>query len=111
MQQFQATIAAGQSLSGSVDLLYGALVGIYVPAVWTTAKITLQASADGTNFFDVRNVSGDDFTLEALAGNCFIPLAPLELQGAKAVKLRSGTAAAAVNQVAERVLTLVTRVV
>jgi hypothetical protein len=111
MNQLSATIAASGSLSGSVDLTYGALVGIYVPASWTTANITLQASFNGTNFFDIRNVGGDDFLLEAGTGNCFIPLVPIELQGARFIKVRSGTPAAAVNQVAERILTLVTRII
>lgn len=111
MTEFLATIAASASVSSSVDLRYGALVGVYVPASWTSASITLQASRDGVTFQDVRNVTGDDFELRAGAGNCFLPLAPLELQGVKHVRLRSGTAAVPVNQAAERVLTLVTRIV
>jgi hypothetical protein len=111
MNEFSATIAASASISSSVDLRYGALVGVYVPAVWTSADITLQASRDGVNFQNVRNVSGDDFLVQAGAGNCFIPLVPLELQGAKHVRLRSGTASSPVNQAAERELILVTRLI
>lgn len=111
MNQLRAIIAASAALSGTVDLQYAALVGIYVPASWTTASITLQASLDGVTFQDVRNAAGDNFELVAGAGNCFVPLAPLELQGTRYVRLRSGTAAVPVTQAAERSLTLVTRIV
>lgn len=111
MNELSAIIAASASLSGPVDLFYGALVGVYVPAAWTTADLTLQASFDGINFFNVRNVTGDEYLLQAGVGNCFIPLVNFELQGVKHVRVRSGTSALAVNQAAQRIVTLVTRII
>jgi hypothetical protein len=104
-----ATIASGASLSGAVDLGTGRIVGLIVPAAWTTASITFQASADGSTFFDLY----DDATQRELASSIVVASRYLALPmndwlGIRAVKVRSGNSGAPVNQGAARAITLVT---
>ncbi len=99
------TIANGASLSGAVDLGGRKLVGIIMPDTWTAAALTFQASPDGTNFFNVY----DDPTERRLtvAASYYSALNISDWVGFRWLKIRSGTAASAVNQAAERTLTLV----
>ncbi|HWJ72606.1 MAG TPA: hypothetical protein VNX29_05495 [Kaistia sp.] len=104
-----ATIASGGSLSGAVDLGTGRLVGLIMPASWTTASISFQASADGANFYDLY----DDSIERAIASGSaiasrFIALSLSDWLGVRAIKVRSGSTSAAVNQGASRIITLVT---
>ena len=49
-----ATIASGASASSVVSLNPGErIVGIIMPAAWTTANVTIQASYDGINYLPV----------------------------------------------------------
>tara|TARA_X000001382_G_scaffold97453_1_gene71815 strand:- start:99 stop:452 length:354 start_codon:yes stop_codon:yes gene_type:complete len=99
------TIANGASLSGSVDLGGRKLCAIIMPAAWTSAAITFQASMDGSTFYDVydaaveRNVS--------VGASYYSALAIADYIGIRHLKLRSGTSGSAVNQSADRVITLV----
>jgi hypothetical protein len=102
------TIANGASITGAIDVGDQPLIAIQMPAAWTTADLTFQASIDGTNFFDVYNLSGDEYTVAAAASR-FIVLSPLEFQWARYIKIRSGPSASAVTQGGARTLTLVTR--
>ncbi|HWJ72421.1 MAG TPA: hypothetical protein VNX29_04565 [Kaistia sp.] len=104
-----ATIASGGSLSGAVDLGTGRLVGLILPAAWTTAAITFQGSADGATYFDLY----DDATERAIASasvvpSRFIALPIVDWLMIRSVKLRSGSAATPVAQGAARSITLVT---
>ncbi len=104
-----ATIASGSSLSSAADLGTGRLVGLVLPAAWTTASITFQGSADGTTYFDLY----DDATERAIASSSvvasrFIALPIADWLMVRAIKLRSGSAATPVNQAADRTITLVT---
>ncbi len=106
-----ATIANGASLSGVVDIGEGrVLCAIDMPADWTAANLTFQAStaSDGT-FDSLYDQYGTEKTVTA-AEDRYIPLDdPAFWLGVRYVKVRSGTAASAVNQGAERVITLVTK--
>lgn len=104
----QAVIANGASLSGVVNLGGTSVLAVIMPASWTAANLTVQASMDGVNFYDLYTASGTEFMITAAASRCLM-LQPADVLGARYVKLRSGTAAAAVTQGAERVVTLVTR--
>ncbi len=104
-----ATIASGTSLSSAADLGTGRLVGIILPSAWTTAGITFQGSADGSTYFDLY----DDGIERAIASGSvaasrFIALPIADWLMVRSVKLRSGSAAAPVNQPADRLITLVT---
>lgn len=107
-----ATIASGQALSGPVPLGALTLVGISMPAVWTPAVLTFQVSPDGgTTWQELYDGAGNEVTFTAGAGQFIIPLADPSSawRGINMVQMRSGTAAAPVNQTACAVINLVTR--
>lgn len=99
------TIANGESLSGAVDLKGRKLVGIVMPAAWTSASLTFQASPDGTNYFNLY----DGATERALtvAASYYSMQNIGDWVGVRYLKIRSGTSGSAVNQGGARVLTLV----
>ncbi len=109
-----AAIAAAQSLSPEVDLGgYGSLVGIQVPANWTTAGITFQCSIDGgVTWGEVTDITGTAITVTSLTGGTLVynvALDPAKFRGVRAIKVRSGTQAAPVNQTNQVTLQLVLR--
>lgn len=106
--QETATIANGASLSAAVDLKGRTLVGIVMPATWTTANITFQVSLDGTTYNDLYNLLGDELNATAAASR-FIALTQFEFLPVRYVKVRSGTSALAVNQGGARTIILATR--
>lgn len=104
-----ATIAAGAALSGAVAIGAKTLVGIAMPSAWTTAGLTFQVSVDGGGtWLELYSDAGSeiDFTV---AASQFIQVDPATWRGINMVKVRSGTASAAVNQVAAAVIGLVVR--
>jgi len=107
-----ATIAAGAALSGPCALGALTLVGISMPATWTAAPLTFQVSPDGgTTWQELYDGAGNEITVTAAAGQFIILLAdPSYLwRGVNMVQVRSGTAAAPVNQPAGAMVNLVTR--
>lgn len=99
-----ATIPAGATgLSAPIWCNGFWLVSIQMPATWATADLTLQASMDGVNYFDVYKADGTELVISA-AQQRMIRLN--EFQTWPYIKLRSGTAATPVNQTAERTLLL-----
>ena len=103
-----ATIANGESLSDEVDC--GAdryIVGIIMPQVWTAAAMTFQAGVATGMVANVYDQFGAELSYTVDAAR-YIPVGDLPtFYGARFVHLRSGTAAAAVAQGAEREITLV----
>lgn len=95
------TIAAGQALSPALDTGGLVLGGVLIPSTWTAALLTFQVSPDGTNFMDLYDDQGNEVQLTAGAsrgiGNDAIALA---LGSWRWIKLRSGTTASPVVQVA-----------
>lgn len=104
-----ATIANGGSLSGEVDIEDYQFVAIMMPADWTPANLTFQASnVSGGTFVDVYNDAGDEITALAAATRIItIDVNSLGLAPLSYIKIRSGTSATAVVQGAERTLTLI----
>jgi hypothetical protein len=103
------TIANGAALSGaSADLAGGALVAIIPDSAWDTNAVTFQASLDGTNWFNLYN-GGTEYSLAGVVASAFCAVDPDLFLGARYVKVRSGTGAAAVNQTGAVVVTLVAR--
>ncbi len=108
------TIANAASLSDAANVKGKRLVAIIMPAGWTTAAITLQASVDGTLYGSVFSAAGVEWTIASanvtpdkyiwLTTNGQSTDAPIY---ANNLKIRSGTKASAVTQGADRVLTLV----
>jgi len=111
-----AVIAAAASLSGDVDLGGdGArqLVGLQLPAAWTAASLTFAVSADGEAYVPLF-WGGAEYTVEAAGGaaaSSGVSLEPAAFASWPFVRVRSGTAAAPVNQAAERTLQALTRAV
>lgn len=100
------TIANAASLSDAATLNGLLLVGVVMPASWTAANLTFQASVDGTNYFDVYDDSGVERTITAAASR-FILIPATDLMSAVKLKVRSGTTGTPVTQGGSRVITLV----
>jgi hypothetical protein len=109
-------IAAGQNLSGEIDIGSKGLVGIGVPANWTTAGLSFQVSTDGGNSWGELwdGTAGTEFVVPSLVGGTlqyYVGIDPTKLRGAQSFKIRSGTQAAPVTQVNLVTLTLITKIV
>lgn len=103
------TIAAGASLSGASASLAGlVLVGVITASTWDAAKMSFQASVDGTNFF-VVTYKGAEYEVASVTGAKFIALDTEMFFGAKYIKIQSGLSSAATNQVDATVVTLLSR--
>lgn len=105
-------IAAGASLSAACPLGALTLAGISMPAVWTAAALTFQVSPDGgATWQELYDGAGNPVTVTAAAGQFVVPVANPSYvwRGINMVKVRSGTAAAPVNQAAAATVNLVTR--
>lgn len=104
-----AAIAQNASLSGAINIGEKVAVGILMPAVWDAANLSFQGSVDGSAFSNIYDSSGTELTVTAAAGR-YILLDPSTFVGLTQIKVRSGTASAAVNQTTgARSLTVVTR--
>ena len=103
------TIAVGASLSGASAKLNGLrLTGVATAATWDAAKISFAVSSDGTNFFALYDEAGAEVGVSAaLTGACAVALNPNDFSGWDYIKVRSGLAAAATNQVDATIVTLV----
>jgi len=102
------TIALNASLSGAIAIGNTTPVALIMPAAWTAAGLTLQASVDGVAYNDVYDQYGNEVTL-TVSTSRHVLLDPSVLVGMTHVKLRSGTAGVPVVQLAARVLTLISR--
>ena len=103
------TIANNESQSGVFAVPGDGIIGLIMPAGWTTAALTfLVSDAEDGTFAPLYNDSGTEATVAS--GNVAASRA-ISLSGLAAVlapwqymKLRSGTAGVPVNQGAERVI-------
>lgn len=104
-----AVIPAAGAVTPYIALAPKTLVGIHVPNGWTAANISLQASYDGgTTLVEFGNAAGlFAITVPGTAGE-FIGLDPNIFRGVTGIVIRSGTAAAPVNQVAQATLQVIT---
>lgn len=103
-----ATISNGQAISSPVTMQAGFRpVALVLPSSFDGTKITFQVSVDGSTWSNLRLAFGQSQELdtEAAAGAAvrieWFPTWP------KAFRIRSGTAASATNQTADRALTVV----
>jgi hypothetical protein len=108
LTQTPVLIATGTALSAEVDLGNKILVGIAMPSGWDAAALTFQGSIDGGNtWLELTSTGGTAVSFTVAAGQ-FIVVDPTLWRGINAIKLRSGTSGAPVNQTANRTLTLIT---
>lgn len=101
------TIANGASLSAAVSLGSGRLTALLLPAAWTAASLTFDVSADGVTFAKLTDQFGAEVAYTVVAG-AMMGIDPTIFMGFVAIKLRSGPAAAPVNQGADRAFSVVT---
>lgn len=101
-------IPAGASgISGDVDLGPYRLGGIAIPSSWITAtSITFQASADGTNWYNLFDEVGTEISI-GVAASRLARLSLADWLSLRWLRLRSGTSGAPVNQTNSPVLTLI----
>lgn len=104
-----ATILNGQSLSDTISNGKTNVIGIIMPAAWTAANLTFQASIDGTNFFDLFDQAGNEVSIPAAASRYIGGLDALAFGSFNYLKIRSGTSSVPVNQGGNRSITLVMR--
>lgn len=106
---FAVTIPNGTALSATVDMGFLTLVGILLPAAWTSAGLTLLVSGDGVTYGNLFDSTGTEFAAAAVAAGTYVRISPNDTFGARFIQVRSGTSAVPVNQGADRSLTLVGR--
>lgn len=108
IKRFTCTIANGASLSDAIHLEGYTPVAILMPAAWTAAVLSFQGSEDHSTFLNLY-----DMEVEILANSAgasrYIRLQPAHFIGLVEMKIRSGTSGSAVNQGAERTLTVLGR--
>lgn len=102
-----ATIANAASLSGACDLALQRLAGIQMPAAWTAASLSFQASYDGTNYFDLYDQAGNEITVTTSTSRR-VALNMGDYAGIRYIKVRSGPTGTPVAQGASRDLILIT---
>jgi hypothetical protein len=85
------------------------LVAILMPATWTAADLTFQASNDNTTFYNMVNTAGNEVTVTGPAASEWVAIDPADFVGVEYLKVRSGSSGAAVAQGGDRVLTFLTR--
>ena len=100
------TIAAGQSLSTTLDLTTTQLTQLMSPSAWSPANVSLQLSADGVKFLDLYDVNGNE-VIRAMGAARAVAIDPVLTSAATYLRLRSGPAARPVPQAADRVFTCV----
>lgn len=100
------TILSGQSLSDALDLKGRILTGVFLPAAWTAANLTFQASPDGGTYYDAWD-QALEITVSAAASR-FVAIDAQLFLGVRFLKVRSGTSGTPVAQGADRALILMT---
>lgn len=94
----QIIIATDTQLSAAVDLGELRLAAVAVPAGWTAAGITFQASFDGQTWFDLYDSAGAvTLPQAAVAAGRLVVVDPAVFFGIRYLKLRS-TAPQAANR-------------
>jgi hypothetical protein len=109
----RAVIANGTSFSTAIDLGDSQLSAVWMPAAWTAASVTFEVSLDGATWRNLYFGAGV-LTVAAAGGaaaNLTFSVARDPFIGWRYVRIRSGTVASPVNQLAERELFVQTRVV
>jgi hypothetical protein len=98
-----AFIGYGSSLSTVVDTGDDLVVGLIIPDVWTSARVSIQVSTDGALFHDLFDFDlGDRTSASEVVFNVtlgvMVAIDPNTLLMARYIKLRSGTRDEPVDQ-------------
>lgn len=101
------TILNGQAISGSGPLYSASqILGLVFPAAWTAATAGLQVSLDGSVWKDVF-IGSTELSLGAGANQVAMLTTPVS--GFPLVRVRSGSIATPVNQLANRDIGILVR--
>lgn len=104
-----AVIAAAGNISPAVDLGGLRLMGIVMPATWTTAAITFKVSADGgATWNNLYDSLGAEVSISVAASGAY-NIDPAVFAHWKLLKVRSGTSGTPVTQSSGASITLVLR--
>lgn len=98
------TIPAGASVSNGVQLKNGRVVGFRMPAAWTAAGLSFDWSADGQTWNPVYD-SGTE-RVRAADVNRYLQESIEPWLGFPWIRIRSGTVAIPVAQVAQAVINI-----
>lgn len=111
-----ATIPNGAAVSNPIALGGTKITAILLPAAWTAADLSFEASVDGAAWAAVWDDANAEVliaaaTVAARLGQWLVPTPGImqELAGLHFVRLRSGNTAANVNQAAARSFTILTK--
>jgi hypothetical protein len=104
-----ATILSGASLSDSIDLAEGSLVGVVMPAAWTAGGLHIAGSIDGTNFYPLFDTAANEIGVTTAIASYMYSFDPGLAVPPRYIKIRSGTAGTPVNQAADRTLYVISR--
>ena len=105
----EVTFAAGASESSVLDISTmtpgaGSLLGLFMPAAWTTASVTFSVSPTcAAPWYNAYDSTGTEYTV-AVGTSRYVGLDPAYFVGIRCVKLRSGTSAIPVNQGGDRII-------
>jgi len=101
------TIVNTQSLSNFVRFKQTTFVGYIIPAGWTTANLTFQASTDDSTFIDISDNFGNE--IQHVVDTGYILFDPSIFAGVRVLKVRSGTSSTPVAQGADRIIQILSR--
>jgi hypothetical protein len=95
-------------ISNIVDISTAkAVVGLITPSAWTPAVITIEGSANGTDFYKMYDGMGSTQLSFTVPPGCIIAINPNRLRCCKAIRLISGDRNVLVSQGAAREFGLV----
>lgn len=111
LKAIPVTILSGASLSNAALVGDQVFIGLQMPAAWSAASLSFQISYDnGLTFHDLYDDSGTEVVLSpASPAGKYLAITPDPFNGITLLKIRSGATGAAVNQAADRVLTVISR--
>lgn len=100
-------IANGANVSDAIDVNGLAVLGFQLPAAWTAAGVSFQASKDNSTY-GILKYEGTEYTAASLVASDFVTLNPQAFIGVRWLKLVSGTSGTGVNQGGARAISLIT---
>lgn len=110
---FPVTILSGAAVSAEVPMGAMTLSGILMPAAWTAAGLAFDVTLDdGVSWHPLFDDAGNECVVTNPAAGNFIVLKALPsyvMRGINALRVLSGTHSVAVNQGADRIITLIGR--
>jgi hypothetical protein len=84
--------AAAATKSAAVRTNFAAARGFYIPANWTNAQLTFEASVDGVNFYEMRNANNIPLSITLTEASKVYALSANDLSTILYLKLVSGIA-------------------